>query len=132
MGLGGDCGGSTIATSRSFRSDINYTVIGCVLTLAGGALWIIGYFITGSLPLLDWPSFSPQWIAAYLPNWQAEAGMVLATLGQVAVMYGHSKAERQTLERLRRDAEAQLEMMQQIEHVEAVHTSGQRKLSTTA
>jgi uncharacterized membrane protein len=80
------------ATYSSVRNYKAYVVIGWVLTFAGSALWTLGYFSTsGSSPFLDWPSFSPQWIADYLPNWQSEAGLLMAFLGQVPILYGQSR-----------------------------------------
>ena len=80
------------APHSSVGSHKVYIVIGWVLTIAGSALWTLGYFATsGSSSFLDWPSFSPQWIADYLPNWQSEAGLLMAFLGQVPILYGQSR-----------------------------------------
>jgi hypothetical protein len=92
MGTSEDCAGSANATSSSALSFNAYIVMGWVLTVAGSALWTLGYFTFGSSSLLDWPAFSPQWISDYLPNWQSEVGMLMAVLGQVPILYGQSKA----------------------------------------
>jgi hypothetical protein len=93
MGSTEDSSGSIKTTARSVGGYKAYIGIGWVLTVAGTVLWTLGYFFTsGSSPFLDWPSFSPQWIADYLPNWQSEAGLLMAFLGQAPILYGQSKA----------------------------------------
>lgn len=65
-------------------------LIGWIVSLVGTAVWIYGYFITGTAPLIDWQAHSPWWIADFLPNIQSEFGMVLAFVGS-AVMYWPSR-----------------------------------------
>ena len=69
-----------------------HALIGWVLTGAGCALWTYGYVTESSLSFLDWPAFAPEWISEYLPNWQAEIGLALATLGSVPLAYSEANA----------------------------------------
>lgn len=72
----------------------NYTILGWIATLVGCALWSYGYFVGGSPSLLNWQAFSPHWIANYLPNWQAEAGMLLTLVASIPIYYGQLLLER--------------------------------------
>jgi endonuclease/exonuclease/phosphatase (EEP) superfamily protein YafD len=37
-------------------------IIGWVIELAGSALWIYGYFVTGHRAIIDWHSSAPWWM----------------------------------------------------------------------
>jgi hypothetical protein len=93
--------GSEALTDRSKRPMINdndigwIAFIGWALTGAGCGLWAYGYVLTdNSLPFLNWPAFAPEWVSAYLPNWEAEFGFVLSTLGSVPLAYSQSTSLR--------------------------------------
>lgn len=58
-------------------------VAGFIISLVGTALWIYGYFSTGSPPLIDWQARTPWWIAKFLPNLQSEIGVGLMCVGMV-------------------------------------------------
>jgi hypothetical protein len=58
-------------------------ITGWVISLAGSALWLYGYYATGHAPFVDWQSHTPWWIADFLPNSEAEIGMVLICVGSV-------------------------------------------------
>ena len=62
-------------------------VLGWIVSLAGTALWIYGYFITGHPPLIDWQAHAPGWIAEFLPNVESEIGMVLAFGGMIPIYW---------------------------------------------
>ena len=62
-------------------------VVGWIITLAGTALWIYGYFVTGNPSLIDWHAETPWWIADFLPNIESEIGMALAFLGLVPIYW---------------------------------------------
>jgi hypothetical protein len=61
-------------------------IAGWVISLAGTALWLYGYYTTGHAPFVDWKIHTPWWIADFLPNREAEIGMVLICVGS-AVPY---------------------------------------------
>jgi hypothetical protein len=62
-------------------------LLGWVVSVAGTALWIYGFFVTGNAPLIEWSTIAPWWIAEAFPNIQAELGMTLSCLGLVGVYW---------------------------------------------
>jgi hypothetical protein len=58
-------------------------LFGWVLMLAGSALWVYGYFVTGHPALINWQTDAPKWVAEFLPNIESEIGMVLMFAGMV-------------------------------------------------
>jgi hypothetical protein len=52
-------------------------IIGYITSLAGTALWLYGYFEAGHPVLIDWHTYTPWWIADFLPNMESEIGMRL-------------------------------------------------------
>jgi hypothetical protein len=62
-------------------------IIGWIISLAGTALWIYGYFATGNPSLIDWRADAPRWIADYLPNIQSEIGMLLTFAGMIPIYW---------------------------------------------
>lgn len=56
-------------------------IAGWAVSLAGTALWIYGFFATGTPSLVNWAGIAPEWIAEFLPNMESEIGMVLAFAG---------------------------------------------------
>ena len=61
-------------------------IIGQIVSLIGGAIWIFGYFVTGHASLIDWHAYTPSWIADFLPNIESEIGMAVC-LGAMVAMY---------------------------------------------
>ena len=62
-------------------------VIGWVISLAGTALWIFGYFVTGHPSIVNWHAVTPWWIADFLPNIESEIGMVVMFAGMVPIYW---------------------------------------------
>jgi hypothetical protein len=62
-------------------------IIGWIISLAGLALWLYGYFVTGHPSLIDWHANAPWWIADYLPNIEAEVGMTLMLIAMVPMYW---------------------------------------------
>jgi hypothetical protein len=62
-------------------------IFGWGISAAGMVLWLYGYFITGTAPLIDWRAYTPWWIADYLPNIQSEIGMALICIGTALVYW---------------------------------------------
>jgi len=56
-------------------------------SLAGMALWLYGYLVTGAPPLIDWQNHTPWWIADFLPNIESEIGMALICVGSVLICW---------------------------------------------
>ena len=46
-------------------------------------LWGYGYFATGTPPLVAWSKYLLGWAAEWLPNLEAEIGMVLLIFGSI-------------------------------------------------
>jgi protein-S-isoprenylcysteine O-methyltransferase Ste14 len=70
-------------------------IIGWIVELVGIALWLYGYFATGSPSLFDWQAHTPRWIADFLPNIESEIGMVLVFLAMFP-MYWPSRRNSET------------------------------------
>ncbi len=60
-----------------------FVITGWVVTALGLAVWGYGYFVTGTPPLVTWSTYLPSWAADWLPNLEAEIGMVLLILGSI-------------------------------------------------
>ena len=70
------------------------TLCGWIISLAGSALWIYGYFFPGNASLIDWPAVSPMWIAEFFPNVQAEVGFALSIGGTLMIYWPNSQKDR--------------------------------------
>jgi hypothetical protein len=62
-------------------------IAGWIIELAGTALWIYGYFATGNPSLINWQTITPWWIANFLPNIQAEIGVVLVLIAMIPLYW---------------------------------------------
>ena len=51
--------------------------IGWAIFAAGFAIWLFGYLSAGHAPLFDWKAATPWWISSFVPNLEAELGLVL-------------------------------------------------------
>ena len=69
-------------------------IFGWIIELAGAALWIYGYFVTGHPPLFDWRAHTPWWIAEWLPNLESEIGMVLVFVAMVPMYWPQGTDDR--------------------------------------
>jgi Ni,Fe-hydrogenase I cytochrome b subunit len=64
-----------------------HVIIGWIVMLAGTALWVYGYFVTGHPTVVDWKADTPNWIAEFLPNIESEIGMVLVFIAMVPIYW---------------------------------------------
>ena len=62
-------------------------IIGWIISLAGTALWLYGYYTTGNPSLIDWHANSPWWIADFLPSIESEIGMALVFAGTALIYW---------------------------------------------
>ena len=62
-------------------------LIGWIISLAGAALWLYGYFSAGHPPLINWQAHTPWWIADFLRNSESEIGMMLAYAGMIPIYW---------------------------------------------
>jgi hypothetical protein len=59
--------------------------IGWPIYAAGFVIWLFGYFSAGHAPLFDWPAATPWWISNFLPNVEAELGLVLMFASMIPI-----------------------------------------------
>jgi hypothetical protein len=62
-------------------------IVGYLISTAGAALWLYGYFTTGTPPFIDWHASAPEWIAKYLPNAESEIGMGLMFVAMIPMYW---------------------------------------------
>lgn len=55
--------------------------------IVGTALWLYGYFSSGSASLVDWYSISPTWVSSLMPNMEAELGMLVMCLAMLPITW---------------------------------------------
>jgi len=70
-------------------------IVGWVIQLIGTAQWVYGYFVTGHPSLINWHDIPPSWFAEWLPNIEAEIGLVLVLIGMVPI-YWPSRQQRES------------------------------------
>jgi hypothetical protein len=79
---------------RKQRRMSKSAIFGQIVSLIGAALWIFGYFATGHRPLINWQTYTPSWVAEFLPNFESEIGMVLCLGGMIAMYWPRSAGSR--------------------------------------
>jgi protein-S-isoprenylcysteine O-methyltransferase Ste14 len=62
-------------------------IIGWGMELAGVALWLYGYFATGHPSVINWHDKSPWWISDWMPNIEAEIGMLLILTAMIPIYW---------------------------------------------
>jgi len=55
--------------------------------IVGIALWLYGYFTSGSATFVDWPSISPTWVSSLMPNMEAELGIFIMCLAMLPITW---------------------------------------------
>jgi hypothetical protein len=68
-------------------------IIAYIASLSGSALWLYGYFEAGNPALIDWHTYTPWWIADFLPSMESEIGMALVFVSTVPIRW-RSQRER--------------------------------------
>jgi len=53
----------------------------------GFAIWLYGYLSEGTKSIIDWVATTPAWVSDYLPNLEAEIGMLIMCLGMIPAIY---------------------------------------------
>jgi len=66
-----------------------WVLLGWIISFAGTALWLYGYFGYGSPPLIDWYSMVPLWIAQFFRNIECEAGVGCSLAGMLLISWPH-------------------------------------------
>ena len=67
-------------------------MVGWALMTLGFALWGYGYLVTGHAPIVDWPNLAPSWIAEFIPNIEAEIGLVVMFLAMIPAYWKSNSA----------------------------------------
>jgi hypothetical protein len=65
--------------TRAAKGDVRLAakIFGWAIYGVGFAIWLFGYLSAGHAPLFDWNANTPWWISSFVPNLEAELGMVL-------------------------------------------------------
>jgi len=66
-----------MASEQPVRRRPNAKSIGWAIYGVGFAIWFFGYLRAGHAPLFDWAGATPWWISSFVPNLEAELGLVL-------------------------------------------------------
>jgi len=84
-----------LAINRVIRPESDYlnkvAIIGWIISSAGLALWLYGYFSTGHPSLIDWHAHAPWWIADYLPNIESEIGIAIMFAAMIPIYWPPKK-----------------------------------------
>jgi hypothetical protein len=54
---------------------------------AGFVIWLFGYMSAGHAPVFDWRADMPWWISRFVPNVEAELGLVLMFASMVPIYW---------------------------------------------
>ena len=67
----------------------NIKSLGWAIYAIGFAIWLFGYLSAGHAPLFDWNAITPWWISSFVPNLEAELGLVLMFASMIPI-YGRA------------------------------------------
>jgi hypothetical protein len=73
---------------RLSKKIVTAKTFGWAIYAAGFAIWLFGYFSAGHTPLFDWKTAAPWWISSFVPNLEAEFGMVLMFASMIPIYGG--------------------------------------------
>ena len=68
-------------------------VFGWTAFLAGCAVWVYGYVNVGHPAFMDWQAQAPWWIADFLPNREAELGLLLCFISMIPMYWPTAERE---------------------------------------
>ena len=77
----------TSSSSNSGRSSRYLVILGWAASIVGLALWTYGYFAGSAPSLVPWARLVPEWVSDWLPNLEAEIGMLLLIFGSVPLYW---------------------------------------------
>src|SRR5436190_1522611 len=80
---GGDGGRKSV-----WRRILSVKSLGWAIYAIGFAIWLFGYLSAGHAPLFDWNAITPWWISSFLPNLEADLGMVLMFASMIPIYGG--------------------------------------------
>ena len=82
MSAGGDGGKKPVWGRIANAESLGYAIYG-----VGFAIWLFGYLSAGHAPLFDLNAITPWRISSFVPNLEAELGMVLMFASMIPI-YG--------------------------------------------
>jgi hypothetical protein len=83
MSAGGDGGKKPVWGRIANAKSLGYGIYAI-----GFAIWLFGYLSVGHAPLFDWNAVTPWWISSFVPNIEAELGMVLMFASMIPIYGG--------------------------------------------
>jgi len=75
------------SSSNSGHSSRNLVILGWAASIVGLALWTYGYFAGSAPSLVPWARLLPEWVSEWVPNLEAEIGMLLLIFGSVPLYW---------------------------------------------
>jgi hypothetical protein len=73
---------------RNSGASSRYLVIlGWAASMVGLAFWTYGYFAGSAPSVVPWARLAPEWVSDWLPNLEAEIGMLLLIFGSVPLYW---------------------------------------------
>ena len=75
------------AAGRLVRRSRFHVIAGWIASILGMALWTYAYFVKGTPSLITWANVLPLWAAEWLPNSEAEIGLLLVIAGSVPLYW---------------------------------------------
>jgi hypothetical protein len=66
----------------------NAKSLGYAIYAVAFAIWLFGYLSAGHPPVFDWNAITPWWISSFVPNLEAELGMVLMFASMIPIYGG--------------------------------------------
>jgi hypothetical protein len=79
---GGDGG-----TKPGWGRMANAKSIGWAIYAAGFVIWLFGYLSAGHASIFHWDAATPSWISSFVPNLEAELGLVLMFASMIPIYW---------------------------------------------
>ena len=73
--------------SATYLRNDRLKMLGWVVSIVGAALYVYGYFATGTTSMVNWSLYIPEWSVEFVPNLEAEIGLALSILGAIPLYY---------------------------------------------
>jgi hypothetical protein len=62
-------------------------LISWTIYAAGFVIWLFGYLSAGHASLFDWNAVTPWWISSFIPNREAELGLMLMFASMILIYW---------------------------------------------
>ena len=60
--------------------------VGWAIYAAGFVIWLFGYVTAGHASVFAWDVATPSWISSFVPNLEAELGLVLMFASMIPIL----------------------------------------------